>query len=300
MSFPQNDLTAAPARGYQGQIADGLAPKYAISRALEDDGGGDTFTAGMPVKWGTDPNQQVMSYEAGDSLTAANFAGLVILDPTRALNSPMLSDKMGVAVLRMGVMFLTPAETVAAGDPVYMNLSTGAFYKSAASGRVRLPGVRWVESGSTADVRRVWVNIAGPSASDPETAEFSFVYVTPAALTGTNAQAEAYVGYLRQAASLVSARIVPGGSLTSNDADYASLNAFKRTSAGASQTSIATASTTTTDTGTWTAGAAEDMGIDAGGYACAAGSAISISITKAGNGVTVPAGTAIVLTFVKD
>lgn len=299
MSFPQNSLNAAPARGYQGQIADALAPKYALSRAFEDDGN-DTLHAGMPVQWGTDPNKQVQIYESGDSLTAANFAGLVILDPSRAYGTTMIPDKAGVAVLRMGCMFLLPGETVAAGDPVYYKLSDGTFWKSQGSGRVRLPGVRWVESGTTADVRRVFVNLAGPGASEPEAAEANFTYVVASALTGTNALSETYFGYLRVAMSLVSARVVPGGSLTADDSNNATVTVYKRTSSGASQTAIAALTTSTTDSGNWTAGAAKDMGVETAGVACGAGSSISAAITKGGTGVTVPAGTAIVCTFSKD
>lgn len=297
MTFPQNTLNLNPSRFYHGQLAEPHAPKYALSRAFEDDGN-DTVTAGAAVKWGTDPNKQVMVYESGDSLTSADFAGFIVLDPTRPLKSPMIADKDPVSVLRMGVIALVPGASVTAGNPVYLTLASGAYSDSAGAGKAKLPGCRWLESGDTSAARKAMVMLGGPAESAVDQAEFQMTYVVPAALTGTNAQAETFIGYARAALTLVDASIVPGGSLTADASDTATLLAYKRDSAGANQTTLASAVTTAGDTGSWTAGAREDMGVSVA--AVAAGSSISVQITKQNSGVTVPAGTAIVLTFTVD
>src|SRR5690606_18868749 len=107
-------------KGYAGQIAEGGAPILARSGWAEGIG----VKAGMPVKRGTAPGGQVEPFEAGDTPSFANFAGVVVLDTSRAYG-PGIGDGDAVDVLRMGTIYMDFAEAVTAGENVGLVLATG-------------------------------------------------------------------------------------------------------------------------------------------------------------------------------
>lgn len=111
-----------------------------------------------------------------------------------------------------------------------------------------------------------------------------------------DATAETAVGYVQRRSRLVSAVFEPASSLTGHDTNNAVLTVKKYDSAGANGATIASMTTNTTS-GNWTAWAGKALTLAAAAnLEVAAGSSLTFAITKANDGVTVPAGR-LVLTF---
>ena len=162
--MPQNTIDAAPAKAFAGQLAEPGAPKFARSATAE----GADVEAGFPVKRGTLPEKQVEPFEAGDVPELALFAGVVLLDPTRAFNSLAIEDDDPVAVLRLGSVYMDFSEAVTAGEMVGLTLADGLLVGipegtaagSIATGVVILPGLRITETAA-AGLAVVEVNLFG-------------------------------------------------------------------------------------------------------------------------------------------
>lgn len=103
------------------------------------------------------------------------------------------------------------------------------------------------------------------------------------------ATAETMIGSIVEGATLLSAYVVPDAAVTADAANNATLTLRKRTSAGASATSIATLVTDVAG-GSWTQYARKAFTVVTAGSAnvCAVGSGISLEITKGGTGVQLP------------
>lgn len=107
-----------------------------------------------------------------------------------------------------------------------------------------------------------------------------------------DATAERGVGYIDSGddgEGLVDLVIVPTAALTAHDTNNATITIRKKDSAGGSSTSVATI-TTTVASGSWVAFAPKAMVLTAtaADLRIAAGSSISVQITKNGAGVVVP------------
>ncbi len=166
--MPQLSISSAPAVGYAGQIAEPGAPRFSRSARAE----GANVSAGMPVKRGTNKEKQVEPFEAGDDGQLQDFAGVVVLDTSRA--SGGIADGDGVAVLRLGSIYMDFSEAVTAGEQVGITLATGALTGipdgtaagAITTGIVVLPGLRIAETIAAAGLAVVEVNLFGvqPSA----------------------------------------------------------------------------------------------------------------------------------------
>lgn len=162
--MPQLSIPDAPVVGYPGQIAEPGAPTFARSSLAE----GASVVAGAPVKRGTDPQRQVKPFEAGDLPDEATFAGVVILETSRAFNALALEDGDPIAVMRQGSIYMDFSEAVTAGELVAITLATGDLTgvaqgsPSTAAIQV-LPGLRIVETIAAAGLATVEVDLLGDS-----------------------------------------------------------------------------------------------------------------------------------------
>lgn len=132
----------------------------------------------------------------------------------------------------------------------------------------------------------------GPSTARATGIESYQKLVDGAANTAT---AETPIGMVYAPAQVVAVYYVPLAALTANDTDYATITVSKRTSAGASKTTVATLVTTVAG-GSWTAFArkAFTLTATAADLIVASGSTLTFEIAKAGSGVAVPAGDLVV------
>lgn len=163
--MPFNTISDAPVRGYPGQIAEPLAPKFARTATLEAVG-----ASGSLLVRGTDPDDQVRPATTGDTLTSANLVGIQLLSDTNPLEygSP---NAIGtpVSALRLGTVFLNFANTPVAGHCVAYTLATGvyrSFVQGVAAGTIGVgaqivPGLRVSQSAAGAGIAAVEVNFYG-------------------------------------------------------------------------------------------------------------------------------------------
>lgn len=160
--MPQTSIPVSMSRAYAGQLAEAGAPSYAYSARAEA-----AIIAGKPVKRGTAPEYQVEPFEAGDTPTAAMFAGIAILDTSRPPGGIAAGDSL--SVLRFGVINMEFAEAVTAGEQVGITLATqalsgiphGTAAGAIASGVVVLPGLRIKSTTTAAGMAQVEVNLFG-------------------------------------------------------------------------------------------------------------------------------------------
>jgi hypothetical protein len=147
-------------------------------------------------------------------------------------------------------------------------------------------------TGRTASARTCqWTFLDGLPASNSQ-ATFQEARKAAADAMAADATAEHTVAHFPRAAVITGVKFVPDDALTADNTDFATLSVYKRTSAGASQTLVASLTTEITGTGDWTAFAAEALTLAGGGATTiAAGSSLTFAITKAAAGVAVPAGT---------
>lgn len=159
-----NSVSDAPAIAYPGQIAEAGAPRYCVSRRAE----GTSVAAGLLMKRGT-AYPQVEAVETGDTITTAMLEGIAVLSTSRAYDSDGIDAGADVEVMRLGVIYLSFAEAVTAGECVTVTLATGAFKAVAQgtaagaipTGDVMVPGLRVAQTISAAGVARVEVNLFG-------------------------------------------------------------------------------------------------------------------------------------------
>lgn len=208
--MPQTSIPTSVTNLYAGQLAQPGAPKYARSCSAEGAG----ISAGKPLLRGTNPEKQVAAIGASDVVTAESFGGFALLETSRAYDaSNPIDDTDGVSALMFGVIGLTASETVAAGEDVALTLSSGALVglgadEMAASGVVRLPGCRWIESGA-AGVREAFVNVPG--------AQHDFFVLSQSGAVSGGAGtdlAEALIGCAPEAGRLVGAYFMPAAAVT--------------------------------------------------------------------------------------
>lgn len=187
--MPQLSISDAPAVAYAGQIAEPGAPTFARSCLAE----GANVVAGMPVKRGTDPQRQVEPFEAGDLPDFANFAGVVILETTRAYDANAIEDGDSLGVMREGSIYMDFSEAVTAGERVALTLASGAL-TGVAEGTVStdaivvLPGLRIASTISAAGLAIVEVDLMGSGDAAVEAGEY-----TPTLTDVTNVAASALV-----------------------------------------------------------------------------------------------------------
>lgn len=107
-----------------------------------------------------------------------------------------------------------------------------------------------------------------------------------AANTATTACAD----YCPTARELISGAILPGGAVTADDTDYATITVGYDDGAGGGVTSLAAVTTKNTGgTGNWTAGVAIALTAITPALSIPAGKYLSVVIAKAGAGVALPA-----------
>jgi hypothetical protein len=129
---------------------------------------GALVVAGMPVKRGTDPQRQAEPFVAGDLIDMSNFAGVVILETSRAQNDLDIEDGDSLGVMRLGSIYMDFSEVVTAGELVGLTLASGLLVGlpqgSASTAAIQiLPGVRVVETIAAAGLAIVEVDLFGES-----------------------------------------------------------------------------------------------------------------------------------------
>lgn len=120
-----------------------------------------------------------------------------------------------------------------------------------------------------------------------------------------DATAETVVGYVPKApganastAKVLRVYYLPGAALTAHDTDYATILVSKYTAAGASKTTVATITTKITGgSGNWTAFVPMEITLSAtaANLILASGAILTYEVSKAGNGVALPAGKLVVV-----
>lgn len=163
-----NSLSTDLAIAFAGQLAEPLAPKFARSCVVET-----AIKAGAIAKRGTDPEVQIKPLEAGDTITVAMLAGVVLLSTSRPYEQTDggsgIEAGNSASVLRLGSVFLPFAEAVTAGEVVAQDLATGLLYGyaqgtaagSITTGRVVIPGIRVAQTISAAGNATCEVNLYG-------------------------------------------------------------------------------------------------------------------------------------------
>lgn len=162
--MPQLSI-GVPDIAYAGQLAEPGAPTFTRKGIVE----GAAIAAGAPLKRGTAAQSQVKNFEAGDTPSAAMFAGFCLLDPSRAYDSAMIAVGQTVSVLRTGSLYLNFSEAVTAGEQVGLVLATGLLTGiphgtaagAIATGTVVLPCCRIVDTTTAAGMATVEVNLFG-------------------------------------------------------------------------------------------------------------------------------------------
>jgi len=153
MAIAQTNYGENPAIGLPGAIAN-EETFNSISRTVETAEG---LGFGQPAARSAD------SSPAGDHLcrlmaSGAAFLGIAILNRAVAPNadSPDQYPQYGqAALLTQGSIFVTAGATVAAGDDVYWNSSTGLYGTSSGGSNVAIPDARFETSGGNGDIVEV-------------------------------------------------------------------------------------------------------------------------------------------------
>lgn len=113
-----------------------------------------------------------------------------------------------------------------------------------------------------------------------------------AAVDGAAATTTAFQAFFRleDGAEVLGVDILPRDALTADNSDYATVLVQKADGAGGAAVTVASVTTEVTGTDDWVANVTIPMTLaGAGAPTCAAGSILGFTITKAGNGVAVPA-----------
>lgn len=166
MAFPsENSVASAPPVTYQGQIGVG-APRFCRPARAE----GASVIAGIPVKRGTDQAVEVTPFAAADvNPTTQTFAGVVVLETSRPYDANAIEDGDPVAVMELGLVAMTFAAAVTAGQGVKIKHSNNTLEgldvgDDPGAGYSALPGLRVAETRTTAGLAMVEVNLFGVGA----------------------------------------------------------------------------------------------------------------------------------------
>ncbi|GFO81231.1 MAG: hypothetical protein A49_08580 [Methyloceanibacter sp.] len=122
--------------------------KNDISRTVEDAAG---VGFGLPVAQGANDG----GCKATEN-TDTEILGITVREVSTDANDPdKFSQYMSARVRTKGVIWVVAAEGVAAGDPVYVTLATGAFGKTAGANILQIPNARWDSSASADGLAKV-------------------------------------------------------------------------------------------------------------------------------------------------
>jgi hypothetical protein len=153
MAVAQSTYSENPAIGVPGAIAN-EETFNSISRTVETAAG---LGFGQPAARSADTSP------AGDHLcrllaSGATFLGIAILNravPASESNPDAYPQYMAAALLTQGSIFVTAGATVAAGDDVYWNSSTGKYGTSSGGSNIAIPEARFETSGGDGDIVEV-------------------------------------------------------------------------------------------------------------------------------------------------
>ncbi len=165
--MPQTTILDDPPRALAGQLAEAGAVRYARSYRAEAIST-RAIVAGQPVLLGTDPDTQALAITDGDTVDAATFAGILLLETSRALEEAPVTEGDDLSILRMGVVYLQVTDAVTAGDPVFVGNATaqlGDIEGAAGTGLVELPGCRFLTSAASAGFAVAFINPAAAAAA---------------------------------------------------------------------------------------------------------------------------------------
>lgn len=149
MAIAQSTYGTAPAVGLPGQIANEELANI-ISRAVETSGG---INFGQPAaRSATAANENSCRLMA----SGAVFLGIAVLSravPADADDPDNYPESTMAALMTQGTIFVTAGGTVAPGDDVTWNTSTGRYSTAAADGsNLAIPGARFETNGGNGDI----------------------------------------------------------------------------------------------------------------------------------------------------
>jgi hypothetical protein len=126
-----------------GMQAD-MTPSTIISREVES----ASIAFGRVVYQGT-ASRQVLDGGAG-GFTVAKYVGFAVRDRS-ALGIPVanaFNQKESARIMTKGTIWVTPAQNVVAGDPVYVRPSNGDLQKDNTNSALQIPGARWEDAAT--------------------------------------------------------------------------------------------------------------------------------------------------------
>lgn len=128
----------------EGMIAN-EEPSVLISRTVEDVAG---IGYGKVVTQGDLDNGCTADLdETGNVMDAYTFLGITVRERSVRPETPdVFAQYESARIMRKGVIWVSTAAAVNAGDDVYVTLSTGAFGTTSGGGNVLIPGGRWETS----------------------------------------------------------------------------------------------------------------------------------------------------------
>ena len=149
MAVAQSTYPSSPAIGLPGQIANEELANI-ISKTVETSGG---INFGQPAaRSATAANENSCRLMA----SGAVFLGIAVLNravPADADDPDNYPQYFQAALMTQGNIFVTAGGTVAPGDDVTWNTSSGKFSTTAADGtNLAIPGARFETNGGTDDI----------------------------------------------------------------------------------------------------------------------------------------------------
>jgi hypothetical protein len=149
MATAQSTYPGAPAIGLPGQIAS-EETKNIISRIVETSGGLNFGQPGARSATAAKENSCRLMASGAVFLGIAVLNRAVAADASDPDNYPRYS---AAALLTQGSIFVTAGGTVAPGDDVTWNTSTGRYSTTAADGsNLAIPGARFETNGGNGDI----------------------------------------------------------------------------------------------------------------------------------------------------
>ena len=149
----QTTVTAAPLKGYAGQLAEVGAPSYRVSAAVSQPSV-NVLAPGKIAMRGADGVAKPVDDAA--ALAATNMLGVVMYEASREPGAFEVGED--VTVIRKGVVYVQLTEAVVAGDAVSYGTKTATldqWGKTAGANNLVVPGARWASSGGIGDIVRL-------------------------------------------------------------------------------------------------------------------------------------------------
>jgi hypothetical protein len=151
MPAVQTTYPSAMPKGFPGMIADQY-PYKTISRNVSEAGG---IAFGAPVVRGANDRDAIQPNANGEN----KFLGIACRDPSEPLAAVGSEDKYNqyseAMILTQGIIWVTVAGNVTAGNPVYVTEATGGYDDASGSNIFQIPGAVWEDTATTGNLARI-------------------------------------------------------------------------------------------------------------------------------------------------